>query len=480
MISFRSLADDVPDRLHRFLMPLENNAMTESLAVASAKIAIVEMIRGGITSAVDMYYHEAAIAKTASHMGFRLWAGETVLDAPHPGAASFDESLARCDELCSMNDPLVTPLIAPHAPYSLSERNLERSFSYAESHGIMWTMHLQELPMEMSLFKERHSMSPIAWMDDEGLLSSNLIAAHLLLASDDDIMRLAENDVRVVNCPGSNAKAAKGVARIPEMAEAAKILNQHIKDYRINVKAQLDKETGLLQNFIADLQEKYAEQVETLSLTALVTKMQAANEKVNELIQQRADEYAMRTVGATKQARVKVDEAYRNLILVINAYMLMEDDNADYIAFAKHQNEEIKRIKQQVLGQTSGNKKPDEGGDEPTPEPTHEITAFYPKEGANPDKPLEFPRNKPAVLEGKGLKLVDSPEGKKAQLVLINYVEQRMPHEDSALLLNTDEKIEFTMMYDAAEGQYNFQIETYPDGTEEAVIIKYPETITLV
>ena len=134
-----------------------------------------------------------------------------------------------------------------------------------------------------------------------------------------------------------------GIA-IPEMAEAAKILNQHIKDYRINVKAQLDKETGLLKNFIADLQEKYAEQVETLSLTSVVTKMQAANEKVNELIQQRADEYATRNVGATKQARVKVDEAYRNLILVINAYMLMEDDNEDYIAFAKHQNEEIKRM----------------------------------------------------------------------------------------------------------------------------------------
>ena len=84
------------------------------------------------------------------------------------------------------------------------------------------------------------------------------------------------------------------------------------------------------------------------------------------------------------------------------------------------------------------------------------------------------------MLEGKGLKLVDSPEGKKAQLVLINYVDQRMPHEDSAILLNTDEKIEFTMMYDAAEGQYNFQIETYPNGTEEAVVIKYPETITLI
>ena len=119
----------------------------------------------------------------------------------------------------------------------------------------------------------------------------------------------------------------------------------------------------------------------------------------------------------------------------------------------------------------------DEEPEEPT---TPEITKFYQKEGADPEHPLTFERKKTAVLEGNGLKLVDSPEGKKAGLVLINYVEQRMPHEDSAILLNTDEKIEFTMMYDAAEGQYNFQIETYPNGTEEAVIIKYPETITLI
>ena len=171
------------------------------------------------------------------------------------------------------------------------------------------------------------------------------------------------------------------------------------------------------------------------------------------------------------------DKAYRQLVKMVNALVMVEGEEA-YADFVAEQNSLIKRYKQQVLGQTVS---PDKEDDEEPEEPAIPgITKFYPKENANPDKPLEFPRNKTAVLEGNGLKLVDSPEGKKAQLVLINYVEQRMPHEDSAILLNTDEKIEFTMMYDAAEGQYNFQIETYPNGTEEAVIIKYPETITLV
>ena len=266
-----------------------------------------------------------------------------------------------------------------------------------------------------------------------------------------------------------------GIA-IPEMAEAAKILNQHIKDYRINVKAQLDKETGLLQNFIADLQEKYAEQVETLSLTSVVTKMQAANEKVNELIQQRADEYAMRTVGATKQARVKVDEAYRNLILVINAYMLMEDDNEDYIAFAKHQNEEIKRIKQQILGQ-----KPDKKDEEePTPEPVKpEITEVYSKV-EDPHDPTGITRGKETIMKWVGdFELVnETGDGPGKIIVKDNFtgVEEEVPAED--ILSRSNTGCEFIMIRDFAEGEYKIRIETYDGGSP--LVLEYPEVIKLV
>ena len=265
-----------------------------------------------------------------------------------------------------------------------------------------------------------------------------------------------------------------GIA-IPEMAEAAKILNQHIKDYRINVKAQLDKETGLLQNFIADLQEKYAEQVETLSLTALVTKMQAANEKVNELIQQRADEYAMRTVGATKQARVKVDEAYRNLMLVSNAYMLMEDDNADYIAFAKHQNEEIKRIKQQILGQ-----KPDKKDEEETPEPVKpEITEVYSKV-EDPHDPTGITRGKETIMKWVGdFELVnETGDGPGKIIVKDNFtgVEEEVPVED--ILSRSNTGCEFIMIRDFAEGEYKIRIETYVDGS--LLKLEYGKIIKLV
>ena len=63
-------------------------------------------------------------------------------------------------------------------------------------------------------------------------------------------------------------KTVAGYAGFPveSLADAAKILGQHIKDYKIDTKAQLDAETGLLINFIQDLEGKFTEQVKTLSL----------------------------------------------------------------------------------------------------------------------------------------------------------------------------------------------------------------------
>ena len=109
-------------------------------------------------------------------------------------------------------------------------------------------------------------------------------------------------------------KAVAGYANFPmeEMAEAAKVLNQHIKDYKIDVQAQLDKETGLLVNFIQDLEGKFAEQVKALSLTAFVEKLKAANEEVRSLTGQRTDERSAKTAGALKAARTAAFIDYAN------------------------------------------------------------------------------------------------------------------------------------------------------------------------
>lgn len=149
-------------------------------------------------------------------------------------------------------------------------------------------------------------------------------------------------------------KAVQGFLRLPvgAMANAAKVLSQHIKDYAIDPKMQLDRETGMLKNFIADLEGTYKQQVEALSLGEFVTCMKEANERVNRLLDQRGNEQLGATVGALKASRKATDEACRMLVKMVNALALVEGEK-DYAAFIDRTNTEIVRYKREVLGQAS-------------------------------------------------------------------------------------------------------------------------------
>ncbi len=139
---------------------------------------------------------------------------------------------------------------------------------------------------------------------------------------------------------------------IADMAQAAKVLAQHIKDYKINTAGQLDKETGLLVNFITDLEDKYSAQVAKLGLTAFVTNLKEANERVRMLTLQRTNEKMGVTVGALKAARTSSDDAYRALVKMVNALALVFGEK-DYTAFIDYVNTEVTHYKREVIGQKS-------------------------------------------------------------------------------------------------------------------------------
>lgn len=137
---------------------------------------------------------------------------------------------------------------------------------------------------------------------------------------------------------------------IADMAQAAKVLAQHIKDYKINTAGQLDKETGLLVNFITDLEDKYSAQVAKLGLTTFVTNLKEANERVRMLTLQRTNEKMGVTVGALKAARTSSDDAYRALVKMVNALALVFGEK-DYTAFIDYVNTEVTHYKREVIGQ---------------------------------------------------------------------------------------------------------------------------------
>ena len=195
-----------------------------------------------------------------------------------------------------------------------------------------------------------------------------------------DEIAKADNDRDALYAGYKKAVEAFLAMPIADMAQAAKVLAQHIKDYKINTADQLDKETGLLVNFITDLEDKYTAQVTKLGLTAFVTNMKEANERVRTLTLQRTNEKMGVTVGALKAARTASDTAYRALVKMVNALALVLGEK-DYTAFIDYVNTEVTHYKREVIGQkakapsTSGDSsvttpdsgnKPSDGGSKPS------------------------------------------------------------------------------------------------------------------
>lgn len=163
---------------------------------------------------------------------------------------------------------------------------------------------------------------------------------------------IAEADARRDGYYTGYKNAVRGFLQLPEgdLLTAAKALWQHIADYKIDTKAQLDKETGMLTNFIDDLEGKLATQVTTLGLKPFVDNLKTANDQTRELLMRRDTDNAAKTVGATKSARQATDAAYRKLIAKINAYATL-DETGELTPFVDAMNAQILRYKRNVLGQ---------------------------------------------------------------------------------------------------------------------------------
>ncbi len=211
-----------------------------------------------------------------------------------------------------------------------------------------------------------------------------LIAAmRTALQQEDEALKLSQKSLLTDEITAADAlrgslyagykKAVNGYLTLPieEQAKAARILWQHIKDYGIDPRMQLDKETGLLINLITDLEGKFAEQVATLSLTPFVTNLKAANEQVRRLSNERTNERTGRTVHTLRTARKAFDETYHEFVKMVNALAVVEGDT-DYAPFIDYMNTEILHYKREVLGQKAGAPEPapdngtpdkDDGGD---------------------------------------------------------------------------------------------------------------------
>src|SRR6185436_12783321 len=187
------------------------------------RLAAAEMIRSGTTTFCDMYYFESDIARETKAAGLRGVLGNTLIDFPAPDNKTWDAMIDYMRNYVRewKGDRLITPAFAPHAPFTVSTEHLKQIRSLATELGAPILIHVSETKDELRQVAEKQNgMTPAAYLDSIGFLGDDVVIAHGVWLTPDEIRTVAAKKVGVAHCPESNMMLASGVAPIVDMIRA--------------------------------------------------------------------------------------------------------------------------------------------------------------------------------------------------------------------------------------------------------------------
>ena len=220
MVLFRGLADDLAlaDWLQRYIFPAESKAVSPDFVRVGTRLAALEMIESGTTTFADMYYFEDDVAEATRESGLRAVLGQAVIMFPVADAPTPADALARADTFIGKwkTDALITPGIAPHAPYTLDGPSLQAARALANRHGVPLLIHLSETEDEVRIVREAHGRTSTAYLESLGIWDGRSLAAHGVWLDAADMAILARRGVGIAHNPESNMKLASGIAAVPQ------------------------------------------------------------------------------------------------------------------------------------------------------------------------------------------------------------------------------------------------------------------------
>ena len=226
---FRGFADDMPllDWLKRRVWPMEA-AHTPATLRASARLASAELLLSGTTTVLTMetVHDTDTVFETLAETGLRAIVGKCMMDAddevPHRlrerTSASIDESLALMKRWDGAANGRLHGAFAPRFAVSCSRELLESVGHLSAEHRAIVHTHAAESREEVELVRRLSGgFSNLEYLADTGLASSHLCTAHCVWVTEREQALLAERDVKVLHCPGSNLKLGSGIAPVASM-----------------------------------------------------------------------------------------------------------------------------------------------------------------------------------------------------------------------------------------------------------------------
>ena len=222
----RGVFEDLP-----FVEWLEEYALPKDMAYeprhmrAAAMLNQAEMIAGGTTSFIDIFRHPHEVAAVAERSGLRATISPQIVDTPAGAGETVADAVGFVEHWHRRIPGRIRAWFGPHALYSCTPETYRciRELTCVYDVGIH--THLAESRAEAGMIAEQSGgLSPVRWLDELVGLGSDVVAAHCVELSDDDLALLVERGVGIAHCPTSNAKLGNGIARIPEMLAAGAVV----------------------------------------------------------------------------------------------------------------------------------------------------------------------------------------------------------------------------------------------------------------
>ena len=219
MSLLRGIADDLAleEWLMSYIFPTEVRFVDAQFVRIGTELACWEMIRGGTTTFVDMYYFPDAVAEAVERCGLRALVAPTVIDQKSPDAENGQDSIDKAVAFVKRwqgKSNRVIPIISAHSVYTVPPDLLVKTREAGQTLGVPISIHISETQAELATSRERYQKTPVQLLHDLGFLNGPTIGAHLVWPSETEIGILARRQVGAVHNPTSNMKISSGVAPI--------------------------------------------------------------------------------------------------------------------------------------------------------------------------------------------------------------------------------------------------------------------------
>jgi 5-methylthioadenosine/S-adenosylhomocysteine deaminase len=228
MSLLRGVGDDMALQvwLEEKMWPIEGKFTARDVRVGT-ELSILEMLKGGTTTFVDMYSFMDEVADAVDQSGMRgcLTRGVIGYCPPDEAAAKLLEASAFAKQWHGQANGRITTMMAPHAPYTCPPDYIEKIVDLAVQLNLPIHTHLSESRREVEQHEQQYGIRPVAHLQQLGVFNRPCIVAHGVHLNDAEIALLREHDVRISHNPGSNLKLASGIARVPDYLRAGLLVS---------------------------------------------------------------------------------------------------------------------------------------------------------------------------------------------------------------------------------------------------------------